>query len=252
MPNKSHPPTDTLYARKAAVSDFVFDQRVVNVFPDMINRSVPGYGTIVHMTGQLAERYAKPDSQCYDLGCSLGAATFSMAKRVQGDNINIIAVDSSQAMVGKLASLVENERLVERETLAPTVTVVHDDILNVDISRASVVVLNFTLQFIPLSLRELLFQKIYAGMLPGGILILSEKITFADQNHSELVNDMHHYFKKTNGYSDLEIAQKRSALENVLLPETVEQHFVRLNECDFKNANLWFQCFNFISLIAFK
>lgn len=238
---------DRLYAQQqGSVPRFVFDENVVDVFPDMINRSVPGYSAIIMMIGQLAARYAQPDSHCYDLGCSLGGATFAMAKRIEVAGVEIVAVDSSHAMIDKLA------KLLEQEKPATKVTLLEDDILNIDINNASVVVLNFTLQFIPLEKREALLKKIADGMLPGGVLVLSEKITFEDSLHDSLVNDMHHFFKATQGYSQLEIAQKRTALENVLVPETLRQHKQRLQACGFRNANLWFQCFNFASLLAFK
>lgn len=260
--NDSHT-RDTLYAEEmGAIKGFVFDEKVADVFPDMINRSVPGYGAIIHMIGQLSARYAQADSRCYDLGCSLGGATFAMARsldRLNAENLNakqtnveIVAIDSSHAMIEKLRALLLQTENQQNEKPGTKITLIEDDILNVDISRASVVVLNFTLQFISPEKRGKLLAKIAQGMLPGGVLVLSEKITFEDSTHDELVKDMHLYFKASNGYSNLEIAQKRSALENVLLPETVSQHKERLQKSGFKNANLWFQCFNFASLLAFK
>lgn len=238
---------DTLYANaQGAVPGFVFDEKVVDVFPDMINRSVPGYNAIIMMIGHLAARYAQANSRCYDLGCSLGGATFAMARSIPDESTEIVAVDSSKAMINKLHSLLTKEQALAK------VRLIEDDILKIDINRASVVILNFTLQFIPLEKRHALLEKIANGMLPGGVLVLSEKISFEDNNHNELVKDMHHFFKSTNGYSQMEIAQKRSALENVLIPETLAQHKTRLQECGFKNANLWFQCFNFASILAFK
>lgn len=249
---------DRLYAEDlGVVKGFVFDEKVVDVFPDMINRSVPGYGAIIHMIGQLAARYCQADSRCYDLGCSLGGATFAMAKSLDRlnpaqANIEIVAIDSSQAMIEKLRALLLQTENRGAEKPGTKITLIEDDISKIEISRASVVILNFTLQFIPPDKRGELLAKIARGMLPGGVLVLSEKITFEDSAHDTLVKDMHHYFKASKGYSDLEIAQKRSALENVLLPETVSQHKERLQKSGFKNANLWFQCFNFASLLAFK
>ena len=126
------------------------------------------------------------------------------------------------------------------------------DVTNIEIENASVVVLNFTLQFIPVELREKLVAKIYAGMKPGGILVLSEKIRFADDSVNDLLIDMYHQFKQVQGYSALEIAQKRSALENVLIPETIDTHKRRIAQAGFKSCDTWFQCFNFTSLLAIK
>jgi tRNA (cmo5U34)-methyltransferase len=113
-------------------------------------------------------------------------------------------------------------------------------------------VLNFTLQFIAPELREQLMRRIYSGMKPGGILILSEKIKLADTDLNALLIDMYHQFKQAQGYSELEVSQKRSALENVLIPETIAQHKARLLDAGFASVDSWFQCFNFASIIAFK
>jgi len=115
-----------------------------------------------------------------------------------------------------------------------------------------VVVLNFTLQFIPRELRDHVIRQIYRGLQPGGVMVLSEKVTFEDPHLDELNIELHHQFKRANGYSDLEIARKRSALENVLLPETLNCHKQRIAEAGFSSCDVWFQCFNFASLIALK
>jgi tRNA (cmo5U34)-methyltransferase len=127
-----------------------------------------------------------------------------------------------------------------------------DDICTVDIENASVAVLNFTLQFVPIEQRETLLARIGANMHRGGILVLSEKIRFEDEHLQQLNTDLHHTFKRANGYSDLEISQKRSALENVLLPETIASHTERLRRAGFTSVDVWFQCFNFASLVAIR
>ena len=112
--------------------------------------------------------------------------------------------------------------------------------------------MNFTLQFIQPDLRDQLINKIYDSLVPGGALLLSEKIKFEDPEVDRLIVDLHHKFKKSMGYSDLEIAQKRSAIENILLPETSQTHFERMNKAGFKQVTTWFQCFNFCSFLAVK
>jgi len=237
--------TDNIYATpREAIDRFAFDDTVAAVFPDMIQRSVPGYSTIVAMTGVLADRYATPGSRCYDLGCSLGASTFAMASHLDGRDCQIVAVDNSQAMLTRLL-----DRL---PSFKNPIDAVCSDIRAIDISDASVVVLNFTLQFLPPAERDALLAKIYTGMQAGGILVLSEKILFADPHLQELNTELHHAFKKSNGYSDLEISQKRTALENVLQPETIDAHERRLRQAGFSSIDVWFQCFNFASLVAIK
>ncbi|WP_185236212.1 carboxy-S-adenosyl-L-methionine synthase CmoA [Teredinibacter franksiae] len=247
MTKQSRDSRDTLFAATdAEFGAFTFDQKVVDVFPDMIKRSVPGYTTIIHMAGQLAERYAQAGSLCYDLGCSLGASTLAMRHRIQAAGVKIIAIDNSQEMIQRC------QQVIDADSHEIPVELRQESLLDSQIENASVVVMNFTLQFIAPAERDRLIARIYQGMRPGGVFILSEKLTFNSAHHDELMNELHYYFKKTNGYSELEIAQKRSALDNVLIPESLECHQQRLAKAGFEGTELWFQCFNFSSLLAFK
>jgi tRNA (cmo5U34)-methyltransferase len=225
---------------------FAFNERVASVFPDMIRRSVPGYPTIINMTGLLAGRYATPGSQLYDLGCSLGASTLSMRQHVHHSDCRIIAVDNSAAMLARCRSVLDTD------SHELPVSLLCARLQDVPIVDASVVVLNFTLQFIPREERDAVIAVVYAGLRPGGIMVLSEKVIFEDPHLNQLNIELHHEFKRANGYSDLEIAQKRDALENVLLPETLAQHRERIAGAGFSSCDVWFQCFNFASLVALK
>ncbi len=239
---------DTIYTQPLGdVSGFTFNDRVVKVFPDMIERSVPGYQTIISAIGLLADKFSQTNSHCYDLGCSLGAATYAMRSHIQHQGCRIISVDNSQPMLDGFQKQLKQDK----ENLIQ-VDLVCADIRNVEITNASVVVLNFTLQFIPVDDRGPLLKKIYDGLLPGGILILSEKLVYQDPQQHELHIEMHELFKIDNGYSELEVAQKRTSLENVLIPETLVTHKQRLESAGFQSAEVWFQYFNFASLIALK
>ncbi len=238
---------DLIYSQpQQNVADFQFDQRVVEVFPDMIQRSVPGYGTIVDNIGLLAARFAQNNSNIYDLGCSLGAASLSMRRYVTAQNSQIIAIDNSAAMVERCRN-----HLAAFKSQLP-VTVVEQDILETEITNASVVVMNFTLQFIEQEKRQALLQKIYDGMLPGGALLLSEKVSIGDSAGNESLIELHHEFKRRNGYSELEISQKRAALENVMKLDALPDHLNRLKQVGFQEALTWFQCFNFTAMLAIK
>ncbi|SMB38081.1 AdoMet-dependent methyltransferase [Serratia proteamaculans] len=242
MPNR-----DTLFSAPIAkLGDWTFDERVAEVFPDMIQRSVPGYSNIISMIGMLAERFVQPDSQVYDLGCSLGAATLSMRRNIKVVGCNIIAVDNSPAMVERC------RRHIDAFRADTPVEVIEADILDINIENASMVVLNFTLQFLEPADRLRLLEQVYRGLRPGGALVLSEKFSFEDTDVGELLFNMHHDFKRANGYSELEISQKRSMLENVMLTDSVAAHKTRLKQAGFEHAEVWFQCFNFGSLIALK
>lgn len=241
---------DSIYSTPLEkINNFVFDDKVVGVFNDMIKRSVPGYSAIITMLGYLAEEYVQNNSNCYDLGCSLGASTLSMRAAIDKENkegVRIISVDNSMAMIEGC-----RENIINDTSTVP-VDIICGDIADIDISNASVVVMNFTLQFFDPVKRAGLIKKIFDGMRDGGILVLSEKVFFENQQEEDFQTEMHHEFKRLNGYSDMEISQKRSALENVLISDSIEQHFERLKNAGFSRSHLWFQCFNFVSIVAVK
>jgi len=215
----------------------------------MINRSVPGYASILSMIGELSQRYVQPNTHVYDLGCSLGHASLIMHQRIP-TSCHIYAIDSSSPMLNQM-----KRRL--RETLPDSdwvrrITPQLGDIRHIELSNASFCVLNFTLQFIPLEDRATLIQDIFNATLPGGALVVSEKVCFEDRRRQQLLNDLHLQFKRANGYSELEIAQKRTALEETLIPESIDCHLTRLRQAGFNQVACWFQCFNFVSILAVK
>jgi len=212
----------------------------------MIKRSVPGYETIIAMTGTLAEKYVEPGSNCYDLGSSLGTSTLAVARNTTDREKTLLAVDNSPAMINQCKEMLKTLKM------GKDIELICDDVQKVPIANASMVILNFTLQFVPLSQRYALIQRVFDGLNPGGILVLSEKVSFPDTHLNDLMIELHHNFKRANGYSDLEISQKRTALENVLLPETLDFHKQRLKKGGFSTVDVWFQCFNFASMIAIK
>ncbi|MGS0728181.1 carboxy-S-adenosyl-L-methionine synthase CmoA, partial [Shewanella sp. 0m-11] len=198
--------TDNLFAKPyEQVSDFQFDDKVAGVFNDMIRRSVPGYGQIINTIGDLAQKYAATNTKIYDLGCSLGVATLSIRRRVEGRNCQIVAIDNSESMIERC-----NENLSAYVSETP-VELVCGDIRDIKIENASLVVLNFTMQFLSPDDRESLLKNIYEGLIPGGLLILSEKLYFKEDKIQSTLDDLHLDFKRANGYSELEISQKRSS-----------------------------------------
>ena len=238
---------DTLFSAPIEkLGDFTFDESVAEVFPDMIQRSVPGYSNIITAIGMLASRFVTANSNVYDLGCSRGAGILSIRRNLSDNSVHIIGVDNSEPMVERC------RRHLDAYHSDIPVEILCDDIRHIEIHNASMVVLNFTLQFIPPEDRIALLTKIYEGLNPNGVLVLSEKFTFHDNQMNELLIDLHHTFKRANGYSELEVSQKRTALENVMRTESIETHKQRLKQIGFKNVELWFQCFNFGSMIAVK
>jgi tRNA (cmo5U34)-methyltransferase len=225
---------------------FVFDEAVASVFPDMIKRSVPGYSNVIAGTGLIAGDYVQPGTNCYDLGCSVGASTFAMLQYIKTDDVQIYAVDNSPDMI----------ELCRQNTAkhpgAGKVQCLCADIQDTEIHHASVVALNYTLQFIPRNRRASLLSRIYQGMQDDGVLILSEKLAFDSEAEQQRQTALHESFKRAQGYSELEISQKRAALENVLIPESLSTHMQRLADVGFRDVQLWFRSINFASLMAWK
>tara|TARA_R110000782_G_scaffold129164_1_gene220730 strand:+ start:3680 stop:4408 length:729 start_codon:yes stop_codon:yes gene_type:complete len=238
---------DTLYrSNEGVVKPFEFSQRVAEVFPDMIERSVPGYPLTISMISVIADKYAQDNTNIYDLGCSLGAASIAIQQGIKAKNCHIIAIDNSQAMID-LCNKNSSQKSQNNK-----ISFKLGDALKTKIENASIVVMNFTLQFIPLAQRQNLINEIYQGLLPGGVLVLSEKIVFEDDLENDVLNQLHHHMKELNGYERLEIANKRDALEKVLIPESLKEHQQRLTNAGFLQSFTWLKCFNFASLMARK
>ena len=235
---------DNLFNKQSDIADFRFDQDVVKVFDDMVRRSVPGYDSMIQMIGLIARMYGQDNTNYYDLGSSTGAITLSIALNNKSKNNQFFAIDNSKEMVEQCEKNLHN-KVVNLQAIC-------DDINQVKINSASIVVLNLTLQFIDVNLRSNLIKKIYDGLESGGILIISEKIHFDDAVMQNQITKLHMDFKKENGYSELEIANKRQAIENVLITETKEQHLNRLRDCGFVETSCFFQCLNFVSFLSVK
>ena len=241
---------DHLYAHKHTDLDpFRFNQQVVPVFPDMIKRSVPGYSQVLELLGHIiVPSLLEPRRRhiCYDLGCSLGAASFALASALHKthSDITIHALDSSPNMMTELARLLATtpfDSIIKPQCV---------DICQFHFEPCSLVVLHYTLQFIRAEQKQKLMKDIYQALEPGGWLFMSEKI-IPDDDFPEL-EQWHQSFKRDRGYSDLEIAQKRQALEHVMCPESIETHKQRLLSAGFSRVGCWHQALNFVALAACK
>ncbi|MFK8013394.1 MAG: carboxy-S-adenosyl-L-methionine synthase CmoA [Marinicellaceae bacterium] len=228
-----------------SVKAFAFDQQVTSVFDDMIKRSVPGYESILKSIAMFCMKYAQSDSHIYDLGCSLGAVSVTAARATESIACDIVAVDTSEPMLNSCQKIIDDAGLQHR------ISLLNEDITSLKINNASVVISNFTIQFIPKEYRLAVIKDIYDGLNSGGVFILSEKFQADDENDNFLIQHYHAY-KKLNGYSNKAIQRKRDALKNVLVPDSIYEIENRLNTVGFKNYYKWFQCFNFASFIAIK
>ena len=229
----------------SSIEAFRFDQSVADVFQDMIERSVPGYGLVLQLIGVLAEKYGQQATRAYDLGCSLGASTLQLRRHLPG-SCHVIGVDNSEAMVSRCKAN------LSRDHSAATYEILLEDLRETNIQNASIVILNFTLQFVPDEQRKDILTHICEGLNSGGILLLAEKVKFEDPAEQALMTTLHHDFKKQHGYSDLEISQKRAALENVLIPNTEKQHRQRMRDAGFSVVEQCMRCLNFSTFLGIK
>ncbi|MBN2803856.1 MAG: carboxy-S-adenosyl-L-methionine synthase CmoA [Deltaproteobacteria bacterium] len=238
---------DNVYADKMlSVSPFEFDGSVAQVFSDMAKRSIPGYESVIHQIGVFAKKYITEGSNIYDLGCSLGQATLKVRHSVAKPDCKIIAVDSSVEMVKRL------NKILERDIGVVEVDVRCEDVLETTLENASFVILNYTLQFVDFNYKNRLIKKIYDSLNKGGVLLLSEKIVFPDIEKQDYIENLYFDFKRFNGYNELEISQKRDALENVLKLDTSDEHIKRIQSAGFSSVNQWFSYLNFASFIGVK
>jgi len=241
---------DTIYRDDPGAEPFRFDDKVASVFPDMLKRSIPGYAASIEAIGSLAARYVHAGTNCYDLGCSLGAATLAMRQGIRESGCRIVAVDTAPAMIERCEQVIAADTSVS--DWMTDVDLVLGDIREIDIFNASMVVLNYTLQFLERADRDEMMRRIYAGMNDGGLLVLSEKVVDENPHMENLLMDLHHEHKRRNHYSALEISRKRAALEDVLIPETVAAHRARLQNAGFTHSAVWLRYFNFVSIVAIR
>lgn len=228
------------------VSDFKFGANVAKVFDDMVNRSVPFYGEIQRMMAELAADHAREETFVYDLGCSTGTTMIGMDTLVDQD-IKFIGIDDSQEMLDKCKS-----KLMEIGFSRPYELRCADLGQGIKIENASVVVLCLTLQFVRPIYRERLLKDIYNGLNPGGVLILVEKILAEENNFNRDFINYYYNYKRRNNYSELEISQKREALENVLVPYKLSENITLLRDQGFAHCEVFFKWYNFAGLVAVK
>lgn len=228
------------------VSDFKFSASVANVFDDMVSRSVPFYGEIQRMMAEIAATHARQGTSVYDLGCSTGTTMIGMHTSID-ENVKFIGLDDAPHMLEKC-----DVRLRKSGFSRPYELKVADLNGAVDVQNASVVILCLTLQFVRPLHREDLLKSIYRGLEPGGVLLLVEKVLTEERVFNRDFIKYYYNFKRRNQYSDLEIAQKREALENVLIPFTLSENVQMLTRAGFDRYEVFFKWFNFTGIVAQK
>lgn len=238
---------DTLFKSDDVKGEFRFDAKVAEVFDDMLSRSVPFYGEVQRIIANLTTEHYQQGTKIFDLGCSTGTTIINICNAAASANkLDVIGVDSSEPVIAKA------REKIAKANLNAHIKLICKDIRDVEIKDASIVIMNYTLQFIEPESRKGLIRQIYKGLSKGGILLISEKVLEEDGTMSELFIDKYYDFKREMGYSDLEIAKKREALDKVLIPMTSNDEIKLLKEVGFDNVSTFFKWFNFTSLIAVK
>jgi len=240
--------TDRVFAQtKKVVAPFEFNDLVADCFDDMVSRSIPFYDEIHKIILDLLDYHYRPGELVVDLGCSTATTIHLMGEALKRKGVpaRFLGVDSSRSMLKKAQEKIDHFKI-------DNVTLSCRDITQMELPQAQIIVMNYTLQFIPLQERRPLLKKIYDGLNPGGILIYSEKIVGRDSEVNQLLVDLYHDFKRRNGYSELEIAQKREALENVLIPLSPDEHLQFLTDAGFDSVDTIFRWYNFASFLGIK
>jgi len=226
------------------IGDFTFNEETASVFPDMLERSVPFYHEIQRMLVELAGDFAVDDTNVCDVGCSTGTTLRALDALPQ--DVTLIGFDSSPAM------LAEADAFLRGAVRHPHELRCADLNQSLRIENASVVVMSLTLQFVRPLQRERVLREICDGVNHNGCLLLVEKVVAEESMLNRLYIQHYYEFKQRNGYSELEIARKREALENVLIPYRADENDAMLRSVGFRAVDLFFKWYNFVGLVAFK
>ena len=237
---------DDIFKYSEMNREFQFDGIVADVFDDMLNRSVPCYRMVIEMTGAILDKFLQDGDRVYDLGCSTGETLVELARQLDRLNLYFTGIDNSPAMLSKARHKAGMFALASRLDFREA------DIVDLDISGAGAIIMNYTLQFIRPMTRLQFVNKLYNSLPTGGMCIVSEKIISHDKKLNREFINIYHQFKRQQGYSELEIAAKREALEHVLVPFSIEETIDLLRQAGFQSVETFFQWFNFASFVAIK
>lgn len=239
--------TDNIFKEPIAkLTDFKFDNAVVKVFDDMVVRSVPFYLEIQRMITEISALYVQPGTSLYDLGCSTGT-TFISLNNFLDPSIQFVGIDESQEMLQNC-----EKNLTESGFTRPFMLISADLNKQIEIQNASVIILCLTLQFVRPINRLNLLKSIYNQINPGGCVILIEKVICECSDFNRQFIKYYYDFKRRNNYDEIEIAQKREALENVLIPYKLSEDIQMLVDAGFSSCETFFKWYNFAGIVALK
>ena len=228
--------------QKEITKQFEFDKEVADVFDDMIDRSVPFYKENLTLSTNIIKKFLKNNHKVLDLGSSTGTFLINLAKI--NPSLNLIGIDNSSAMIEKATK--------KAKAFGVDIKFIENDFLKYDFKKNNLISANYTIQFIRPIKREKLISKIYNSLEKNGIFLMSEKLISEDKKLNKILIDEYYDYKKEKGYSEYEIATKREALENVLIPYSEMENREMLSNAGFKHIEMIFRWGNFATFIAFK
>ncbi len=227
--------------KKPIKKQFEFDENVANVFDDMLNRSVPFYQENLHLQIEILKELLDENSKVLDLGSSTGTFLIELAKKKR---LNLTGIDNSKAMIKKAKQ--------KAKAFGVEIEFLEKDFLEYDFKTQDAIIANYTIQFIRPIKREKLIKKIFNSLNNNGIFLMSEKLITENKRLNKIMIDIYYKYKKEKGYSEYEIAKKREALENVLIPYSMQENIEMLKNAGFKEIDTIFRWNNFATFIAFK
>ena len=236
---------DTLYRHTSGRDCFTFNDKVAEVFDDMVHRSVPLYETVIDGIARLLNHHFTGPLTLYDLGCSTGSTLLALSRLLRHEPLTMIGIDNAPPMLEKA------RRKADLYRRTGSLSFREDDIATCDLAEADALLCNYTLQFIRPPVRARVVRRMFEALPTGGLLIVCEKVLAKGAFHHPFI-EMYHDFKRDQGYSELEIAAKREALENVLVPFTVDENLSMLHEAGFTEVEIFCRWFNFAAFVALK
>jgi tRNA (cmo5U34)-methyltransferase len=228
---------------KPIEKQFEFDEEVASVFDDMLDRSVPFYKENLNLQIEILKNFLSDNDKVVDLGSSTGTFLIELAKKCD-KKLDLIGIDNSKAMI-------ENAKK-KAKAFGVDILFLEKDFLTYDFSDSNAIIANYTVQFVRPLRREKLIKKIYDSLNENGLFLMSEKLITEHKKLNKIMIDIYYEYKKNKGYSEYEIAQKREALENVLIPYTMQENIEMLKNAGFNNIEVIFRWNNFATFIAFK
>jgi tRNA (cmo5U34)-methyltransferase len=222
---------------------FTFNEDVANVFDDMLNRSIPFYIDNLKLNAKILSKYIKDGDKIYDIGSS----TLNFLLYFE-QNFNIkaklIGIDSSKPMIIKAKSKIK--------AYNSNINLIFGDIENITIEKSQAIISNYTLQFIAKDKRSKVIDKIFNSLNKNGIFLISEKVISNNQKLNTSLIEIYHNYKQENGYSTTQIEKKKEALENILVPLSLDENISMLKNAGFKEVEVLFKWANFSTFLAIK